>query len=240
METKNYSVILFLQLQAFTETSGPNLPGDFDVDAATPLSFFWLLFPPQLLAQIVTFTNGYALWIENRPGGQRDEQWYNTTLAEMRAFLALNILMGINKLPRVELYWSSDKFIGNVGVSNVMTCNRFKKILQYFHVSDRNGEPAQGSPNYDRLYKVQQVIDVVSDTCRSIYTLSPEVSLDEAMIAYTGRLAFRQYMSAKPIKRGVKVWVLCDARNGFMSRFDIYLGRQNDRTEHGLGYIVIT
>ena len=43
-------------------------------------------------------------------------------------------------------------------------------------------------------------------------------------------------MPAKPTKRGVKVWVLSDAQ----SRFDVYLGHQNNTTEHGLGYSVIT
>lgn len=60
------------------------------------------------------------------------------------------------------------------------------------------------------------------------------------MIKYSGRLSFRQYMPAKPIKRGVKVWMLCDANTGFLSKFEVYLGRQNNRTEHGLGHNVVT
>jgi hypothetical protein len=43
---------------------------------------------------------------------------------------------------------------------------------------------------------------VVSEAFRRGYTLSREVAVDEAMIKFTGRLAFRQYMPAKPIKRG--------------------------------------
>ena len=42
-----------------------------------------------------------------------------------------------------------------------------------------------------------------------------DVSVDEAMIAYQGRLSFRQYLPAKPIKYGIKVWEACDTRNGF-------------------------
>ena len=60
------------------------------------------------------------------------------------------------------------------------------------------------------------------------------------MIGYSGRISYRQYMPAKPVKRGIKVWMLCDATNGFMSRFDIYLGRENNQTENGLGYNVVT
>lgn len=194
----------------------------------------------QLLAQIVTHTNTYAAWKMSQPGEGPDENWQDVTVPEMRAFLGINILMGINQLPSLDLYWSSERLFGNAGVSGIMTCNRFRKILQYFHTADRASEPQRGDPGYDRLYKVRPVMDVISDTFSQHYTVSREVSLDEAMIAFTGRLSFRQYMPAKPIKRGVKVWVLSDARNGFMSRFDIYLGRQNNTTEHGLGYNVIT
>jgi len=46
-------------------------------------------------------------------------------------------------------------------------------------------------------------------------------------------------MPAKPIKRGVKLWMLCDANNAYLSKFDVYLGKQNNTTEHGLGHNVV-
>ena len=38
----------------------------------------------------------------------------------------------------------------------------------------------------------------------------------------------------KPIKRGIKVWVLGDSTNGYFSRFQVYTGRQ-ENCEVGLG-----
>ena len=51
------------------------------------------------------------------------------------------------------------------------------------------------------------------------------MSIDEAMIRYKGRLFFRQYMPKKPIKWGIKVWMVADAKKGYVSNFDIYLGK---------------
>ena len=51
------------------------------------------------------------------------------------------------------------------------------------------------------------------------------MSVDEAMIAYRGRLSFRQYLPAKPTKYNITVWEACDARNGFCFNFDVYLCR---------------
>ena len=128
--------------------------------------------------------------------------------------------------------------IGNAAIKAMMTCNRFCKILQYFHISDRAAEPRRGSPGYDRLYKVREVMDTLMVTFKRAYTLHKQVAVDEAMIKFSGRLSFRQYMPQKPIKRGMKVWMLCDSVSGYLFNFDIYLGKQ-ERTHHGLGHDVV-
>ena len=191
----------WFQIEPFQEIPGPTL-GDFDYESS-PTAYFWKLFPVQLLAHIVTWTNGYAQWVMSRPRAREDSTWYDVTFLEMKAFLAINILMGINRLPCLEMYWSSNSLIGNSRVASIMTCNRFRKILQYFHVADKETEPARDTPEY-RLCKVQPVIDVVADTFQTSYTLSQEVSVDKAMIPFSGRLAYCQYMPAKPVKQGLR------------------------------------
>ena len=52
---------------------------------------------------------------------------------EMKAFLGINFIMGINKLPYLEDYWSTDKCLGNEKIQNVMTRKRFQPILQNLH-----------------------------------------------------------------------------------------------------------
>ena len=44
------------------------------------------------------------------------------------------------------------------------------------------------------------------------------------MIAFHGRLSFRQYLHAKRTKYGIKVWKVCDSHNGYCLHFDVYLG----------------
>jgi hypothetical protein len=46
-------------------------------------------------------------------------------------------------------------------------------------------------------------------------------------------------MPKKPIKRGIKVWVLGDSKNGFFSRLEVYTGKK-ERVEHDLGARVVT
>jgi len=44
-------------------------------------------------------------------------KWYPTTAEEMRAFVGVNVIMGIDQKPELCNYWSTDEFMGNVGNS---------------------------------------------------------------------------------------------------------------------------
>ncbi len=48
------------------------------------------------------------------------------------------------------------------------------------------------------------------------------------MIPFKGRLGFKQYMKDKPAKWGIKVFVLADARNGYVYRMRIYTGKNSN------------
>jgi len=51
------------------------------------------------------------------------------------------------------------------------------------------------------------------------------VSVDEAMIPFKGRLGIKQYMKDKPVKFGIKVWVLADVVTAYCHNFDVYVGK---------------
>ena len=56
---------------------------------------------------------------------------------------------GINQLPRNSDYWKDDPFIGNTGIKQTMTRNRFKEISQFLHFADSTRTPACGKNGYD-------------------------------------------------------------------------------------------
>ena len=71
-----------------------------------------------------------------------------------------------------------------------------------------------------------------------------EQSIDEAMIPFQGRSSLKQYLPAKPIKRGIKVWCWADPHNGYLSELQVYTGRagsggreHNLRRESGVGSV---
>ena len=63
------------------------------------------------------------------------------------------------------------------------------------------------------------------------------ISIDKCMIKFTGRLNFLQYMSMKPIKKGIQFFSLCDSVSSYCLKFIIYTDRE-DRFFSGEGFTV--
>jgi hypothetical protein len=57
---------------------------------------------------------------------------------------------------------------------------------------------------------------------RSVYSPKQELSLDEAMIPWQGRLKFRTYSPGKITKYGVQVKMVCEAVSGYICNMAIY------------------
>ena len=56
------------------------------------------------------------------------------------------------------------------------------------------------------------------------------MSIDEAMVKYKGRVFFGIYMPKKPIKWGIKVWMIAEPKTGYISNFTVYLGKCSSRS----------
>ena len=82
-------------------------------------------------------------------------------------------------------------------------------------------------------------MDSFSKSFQEVYSPGKNVSVDEAMIPFKGRSSLKQYMPKKPVRRGIKVWALADASNGYIANFQVYTGKQGYTTEKGLGAKVV-
>ena len=142
-----------------------------------------------------------------------DPHWHETTTSEMKAFVGLHVLFGIKQLPSYRLYWSKNPLLGVIEVQKVMSRNRFNKLVQYLHVNDSTQSLPRDDPQHDKLFKIRPILDCVLGTCRSEYLPSKNISVDEAMVKFKGRLNMKQYMPMKPVKRGIKIWGGCRCLN---------------------------
>ena len=67
-----------------------------------------------------------------------------------------------------------------------------------------------------------------------------QLSIDEGMISYKGRLSFLQYLPKKPKKWGMKAWVLADSKLGYTYNWKLYCGKEEEgRDREPLGERVV-
>ncbi|KAI0210525.1 hypothetical protein LSAT2_004722, partial [Lamellibrachia satsuma] len=117
----------------------------------------------------------------------------------MKAFVGINLEMGIKVLPEYKDYWSSDPVLNDPFVSGIMPRKRYEKLSQYFHCSITAEEDPQ-----DKLAKVRPMITLCEANFGHWFGPLKNLSVDEAMIRFDGRLSWKQYLPKKPVKWGIK------------------------------------
>ena len=217
---------------SFNEYVGPvhNLEED-----SNALDFLNLLIEPDFYKLAAQQTNLYAI-----QRGVRDTDWSETNETEIKSFVAINILMGIHQLPNLEHYWSNDDRLQVAGIKKIMSRNRFKKINQYFHISDNSQMPPPNSRDFDPFYKLAPLLNMTSRTFHLRYRPHRELSIDEAIVGYKGRHTLKMYNPNKPQKWGFKVWQLADAHNWYVLSQTLYRGKPREPLPYGQGYEVVT
>ncbi len=82
---------------------------------------------------------------------------------------------------------------------------------------------------------MRKLLDLVVPLFQSEYVIHQGCTVGEAMIPFKGRLGFKQYIRNKPVKWGIKVFVLADATNGYVKNLQVYTGKTvEDNTSSGL------
>ena len=136
----------------------------------------------------------------------------------MKAFVGLIINMGMMKLSDIKGYWSTHATLNLPFFRSVFSHVRFLQIYWMLHVGD--------IPSTTKRSKIQPFLDRLLPLFQTYLTPSREISIDEAMIAFRGRVGFRQYIRGKPQPWGIKAYVLSESKTGYMHNLLIYYGKE--------------
>ena len=143
----------------------------------------------------------------------------------MKRFLALVLLMGILRKPNIHMYWSTSEVYHTAIFSKTMRRDRFSLILNFFHFND-NEDPLfdKDDDDRDRLHKVHPVIELLRDRCQKVYQPGKNLSVDESLVLFKGRLNFKQFICTKRSRFRVKLYELM-IPDGISLDFMIYCGK---------------
>lgn len=182
--------------------------------ADTPFTLLQRFLSPALMEEFAAHTNAAA------PHG-----WRPTTAAELYAFLGVHLFMGIDRLPRTEMYWSET--FGHPLITSLFSRDRFMELLRFFRVAAMD----EDAPARNPMPHVRALADKLNALFAANFTPSDHLTLDEAMAAYKGRSPIKQYIPSKPHKWGYKIWCLCG--EDYLLHFEVYEGKEDDPSDAG-------
>ena len=76
----------------------------------------------------------------------------------------------------------------------------------------------------DKLAPICSVYETFVTACEDNYTPGFGCTVDESLLGFRGRCAFKQYIPNKPSKYGIKVYVLADSQSFYSVSSKIYAG----------------
>jgi len=109
----------------------------------------------------------------------------DVTVEEMKAFVGMLMLMGIYRLPQLEMYWSTKHPLINPGVADVFPKVRFEQIFCFTHLTGSVQQVDVGQPGYV-LFKDCKFLDLIIPLFELEYNRQENISIDEAMIPFKG------------------------------------------------------
>ena len=207
-----------------------NMPQD-----STPADYYQLYITDTLLQHIVDETNRYAdqLIESKRAKGtlkkkSRLKSWKPTDCDEMKKFFGLLYLTGLVKKGKYSDYWAKEFLPSTPGFGTVMGRDRFMLIKRCLHLNDNEApgyDPA--AHDRDRLHKIRPVLNHINDRCHQVYVPDRELSVDESLVLFRGRLIFKQAIRTKRARAGIKMYPLCTS-DGITMALRIHSGSNVD------------
>ena len=149
--------------------------------------------------------------------------WTPTTATENGHFLALHFLTEIVQKSLIRQYWSTGPLLQTSVFYQVITRSRFEKILQFLNFADNSKYDATDLGR-DKLFKVRDILDFLVDCFKTVYIPSENISINEKLLLYKGRLLFKQYVPSKRAGFGIKLFSLCED-SGYLWNSFLYLGK---------------
>ncbi|XP_068104032.1 piggyBac transposable element-derived protein 4-like [Hyperolius riggenbachi] len=207
----------------FPFTGEPGLKKECECN---PLAYLQLFFSEAVIERIVEETNRYATQQLATPQGpfSRSRTWEPVTAADIWLFLGLIILQGVVGKPLQKWYWSTNKIIATPFFGTVMSEYRFSLIMKFLHFS--NNETFEESTHpAPKLKKIWEVYQMVVENFRTTYVPQRDISVDESLMAYKGRLSWLQYIASKRARFGIKSYTLCESSTGYIWNTILYTGK---------------
>lgn len=195
-----------------------------------PHEIFEYFFDQSLVEKIAQESIRYA--------HQKNNHDYFVNPSCIRKFLGVLIFTCYHSLPQEKMYWSEDDDIDLRIIRNCMPRNRYLEIKRYLHFNNNDDI----KETCDKTFKIKPLLDKLNHNFLKVKIFSKQLSIDEQMVRYYGGHFLKQFIRGKPIRFGLKQWVMACATTGYCYQMELYTGKKDplEKDLTGLGEKVIT
>ena len=135
-------------------------------------------------------------------------------------FLGLCLLQAQNRAPSIRHLFSNDVLYFSPIFQHTMPGRRFQQLIRCI-----NGHYGNNEVDYsEKLHKILPIINPILYNFQRAFSPKKEISLDESLLLFRGRLSFRQYIKGKKARYGIKFYELTTS-DGYVLNIEIYQGK---------------
>jgi len=199
---------------------------------STELECFQLYFPQFIVKLIKKETNRYAFSVirslKRRNILKKNSVWHKwkpLNISEVYKFFSIILHMSLVEKPHIKDYWSTNPVLQTTYASKLMKRDRFISIFSMLHIANNDKYVRKCQPGYDSLYKIRSYVNFLNDKMSTLYYPGQNITVDEGVCPFRGRVHFRVYMKNKPEKYGMKLYIASDPLTGYTLNFEIYSGK---------------
>ena len=198
----------------------------------TSQEYFQLYYSDEVLNSLVDFANENAATKRTCEPEKNKGEWKPLTLDELKAYYGLLIMKDLMRLDRDAHYWytGGKYFLLRSQFGGVMSRDHFFQNRRYLYFVD----PRLPNNAGDKLHKIRYTLDKVRTSFMDKFVPYQNVTVDEAMMPFKGRLGFKQFMKDKPVRFGIKLWVAADAQTAYYN-MEVYTGKHGQQVNKLMG-----
>ncbi|KAL1262856.1 hypothetical protein QQF64_005595 [Cirrhinus molitorella] len=211
-------------------TSSQSCPGPAPGSSVeTPKDAWELFMSENIIDEILQCTN---------LGGQRaalaqGKLWQKITKEELKAFIGLSLLIGVERscdVPIQELFMDP---LQNPLYRATMAVGRYRDLHRFLQFDNKKTRVAREAS--DHMAAFRNVWDLFLINCRKRFIPKYCVTVGEQLLPFQGRCKFLQHLPSCPTKSGIKIFWMCDAEVSYAIDGVIYADRQpGEETEENL------
>jgi len=134
------------------------------------------------------YYHDYIDRLDNEPSPEPD-----ATEVEMFVFLALTIQMGHGRRDKLTDYWATVDQLYTPFYGTVMKQDQYLHILRYLHFTDNRNEPDRTDENFDRLWKIQDLSEILNAKFSKFYNPSENLAVDEVIVSFNASISTSKF-----------------------------------------------